>query len=176
MFSDGREDGKKHPWQGDSVQYNRVTTYSNISEPGGHSPDGENVVGSLLSSRLSEVTRTDHINRLLENSHWPDQIDNAESLRRTIVVFEAAMSPVMAVEDGQTLGQLATQIKIDLDSMVFLLLMARNRSGNLMILVVVTLGLHLTTSAVNEVGAENLQGQRWSVCMESSFPRNCKSH
>ena len=33
-------------------------------------------------------------------------------------VFEAAMSPVMTVEDGQTLGQVATQINMDLDSMV----------------------------------------------------------
>ena len=39
-FLSGLENGKKHHWQGGSVQYNRVTTYSNISEPGGHSPDG----------------------------------------------------------------------------------------------------------------------------------------
>ena len=42
----GRSDGTKHPWQGDSMPFNRVPTYSNIGEPGGHLPHGENCVGS----------------------------------------------------------------------------------------------------------------------------------
>ena len=37
-FQSGREDGQKHPRQADSVQYDFVPTYSNISEPGDHTP------------------------------------------------------------------------------------------------------------------------------------------
>ena len=68
-FSCGRLDGKKHAWQGDSVPFNRVTTYSNIGEPGGHLHYGENFVDSLLTHKLSESARTEHIDMFLKNSH-----------------------------------------------------------------------------------------------------------
>ena len=61
--------GKKHEWQGDSMPYNYVPTHSNVLEPGGHVPTGNNVVGSLLSPKLTEAARTEHIATLQENSH-----------------------------------------------------------------------------------------------------------
>ena len=57
----GRSDGTKHPWQGDSMPFNRFPTYSNIGEPGGHLPYGENGVDSLLTHKLFESTRSEHI-------------------------------------------------------------------------------------------------------------------
>ena len=76
-FQSGRVEEEKHSWQGDSVQYNLVTTLTSISEPGGHSPDGEKVVGSLLTDKLSEASRARHTETFRQNSHWPEQIDNA---------------------------------------------------------------------------------------------------
>ena len=34
----GRPDGTEHSWQGKSMPFNRVPTYSNVGEPGGHLP------------------------------------------------------------------------------------------------------------------------------------------
>lgn len=110
--------GKKHEWQGDSMPYNHVPTYSNVLEPGGHVPTGNNFVGSLLSPKLTEAVRTEHIATLQENSHWPDQIDEAESSRRKVLVFESALAPVLITEDAEVLKQAATQINMDFDSMV----------------------------------------------------------
>ena len=81
------------------MPFNRVTAYTNIGEPGGHLPYGENFVGSLLTHKLSESARTEHIDTRLKNSHWPDRIDQAESKRREIIVFEGVLSPVITVED-----------------------------------------------------------------------------
>ena len=86
--------GKKHEWQGDSMPYNHVPAYSHVLEPGGHFPKGGNFVGSLLSRKLTEAVRTEHISTLQENSHCPDQIDEAECSRRKVLVFENALAPV----------------------------------------------------------------------------------
>ena len=109
---------KKHSWQGDSSQYNLVTTLTSISEPGGHSPYGKNFVGSLLAQKLSEASKTRHIETLEQNSHWPEKVDEAESSRRIIVSLEAALAPVITTDDEQMLSNVATQINMDLDSMI----------------------------------------------------------
>ena len=84
----GRPDGTVHSWQGESMPFNRVPTYSNVGEPGGHLPLGQNCVGSLLSPKLSQSARREHINDLLRGSNWPDHTARAEGARREVVVFE----------------------------------------------------------------------------------------
>ena len=73
------------------MPFNRVPTYSNVSEPGGHLPQGQKCVGSLLSHKLSQSARREHIDNLLRGSHWPDQIDRAERKRREMIAFEGAL-------------------------------------------------------------------------------------
>ena len=114
----GRLDKQKHPWQGDSVPFNRVTTYSNLGEPGGHLPYVENCVGSLLTHKVSESARSEHIDTLLKNSHWPDQIDRAERKRREVIVFEGALAPVITVEDHAIIKNMCAQTNMDIDAMV----------------------------------------------------------
>ena len=100
------------------MPFNRVTTYSNIGEPGGHRPYGENFVGSLLTHKLSESARREHIDNLLRGSHWPDQIVRAERNRRDIIVSEAALAPVVTVDDHATFKNMGAQLNLDIDAMV----------------------------------------------------------
>ena len=64
-----------------------MTTLAPVFELGGHSPVEENVVGSLLTDKLSEASRARNIEMLQQNSHWPDQTDEAECSRRGVLVF-----------------------------------------------------------------------------------------
>ena len=110
--------GVKHEWQGDSIPYNHVPTYSNVKEPGGHVPAENDFVGSLLSPKLTEAVRTEHIATLQESSHWPDQIDEAECSRRKVLVFESVLALILTTEDAEVLKQVATQKYMDVASMV----------------------------------------------------------
>ena len=100
------------------MPFNRVPTYSNVGEPGGHFPVGQNCVGSLLSHKLSQSARREHIDKLLRGSHWPDQIDRAENKRRDVIVFEEAFALVIAVEDHAIFKSMDAQINMDIDAMV----------------------------------------------------------
>ena len=70
------------------MPFDRVPTYSNVSELGGHLPQGQNCVGSLLSHKLSQSARREHIDNLSRGSPWPDNIDRAETKRREVIVSE----------------------------------------------------------------------------------------
>ena len=100
------------------MPFDRVPTYSNMSEPGGHLPQGQNCVGSLLSHKLYDSSRSEHIDMFQNNSHWPDQTDRVEKNRREIIVFEAALSPVITVEDHAMFKNMCAQINMDIDNMV----------------------------------------------------------
>ena len=126
------------------MPFNRVPTCSNIGEPGGHLPHGENCVGSLLIHRLSESARSEHKDNLLKGSHWPDQIDRAERNRREIIVFEAALAPVITVDDHAMFKNMGAQINLDIDAMVLLLQMERSMSESSMILLELSVVTHLT--------------------------------
>ena len=54
----------------------------------------------------------------MDNLHWPGRIDQAESKRRKISVFEAALSPVITDEDHAILSSMSAQINMDMDNMV----------------------------------------------------------
>ena len=114
----GRQDGTPHKWQGASMPFDRAPTYSNVSEPGGHLPQGQNYVGSLLSPKLSQSARREHINNLLRGSNWPDHIDRAETKRREMIVSEGALAHVITVEDHGTFKSMDAQINMDIDAMV----------------------------------------------------------
>ena len=100
------------------MPFNRVPTYSNVGEPGGHLPLEQNCVGSLLSPKLSQSARREQINHLLKGSNWPDQIARAEGTRREVVVFEGALAPAITAEDHTTFKNIDAQINMDIDSMV----------------------------------------------------------
>ena len=75
-------------------------------------------MGSLLAHKLSEASKTRHIDTLRQNSHWPKGVDEAESFRRVLIVLDAALAPVITKEDKQRLSNVATQINMDLDTMI----------------------------------------------------------
>ena len=114
----GRPDGTEHSWQGRSMPFNRVPIYYNVSEPGGHRPLGQNCVGSLLSPRLSQTERHQHLNNLLRVSNWPDHTARAEGARRELIVFGNALSPIITADDHATFKNIDAQINMDIDSIV----------------------------------------------------------
>ena len=72
----------------------------------------------VVTHKLSEASKTRHIDTLRQNSHWPKKVDEAESSRRMLVLLDAALAPVITGEDEQILSKNATQINMDLDIMI----------------------------------------------------------
>ena len=106
------------PWQARNMHFDCVPCFANISQPGGHLPLGQNHVGSLLSRKLCQKERHNHVESLLQNSNWPDNIARAESNRREAITFEGALAPVITSDDLNKFKSFDAQINMDIDSLI----------------------------------------------------------